>query len=247
MQAADRGVSVAAWQRVKGFERRFSALYAQWKAGTLAKARAPLRSSAVKRLDRGERGEAQSEGKTSLGEIDAARLRPMSLLPRGFAWLQKILPLSAGTLASMLGPLVHEHPEMKAFVAEVPRAGRLLRPICSMVGLRVPEWLALPRRKSTSRRPAGSSLGSRPRTVAGPPRSGGGDVKRRRRTPQEVAAAAMRRSTKTGEAIDPRKLSAAAYGCVLHMPRDGNCPPPEIGYGGRSFPPLPKDYVPPKD
>jgi hypothetical protein len=32
-------LSVAVWQRVKRLERRFSALYARWKAGTLAPAR----------------------------------------------------------------------------------------------------------------------------------------------------------------------------------------------------------------
>jgi hypothetical protein len=53
-------LSIAVWQRVKGFERRFAALYAQWKAGTLPKARA--RSSAARSFDRGE---AQREGKMS--------------------------------------------------------------------------------------------------------------------------------------------------------------------------------------
>ena len=49
-----------------------------------------------------------------------------------------------------------------------------------------------------------------------------------------------------GRPIDLTKLSAVAFGYVLHPPRDGNCPPPEIGYGGRR-PRLPKDYVRPKD
>ena len=35
---------------------------------------------------------------------------------------------------------------MKAFVAEVPQAGRMLRPICKMAGLKPPDWLALPKR-----------------------------------------------------------------------------------------------------
>jgi hypothetical protein len=43
--------------------------------------------------------------------------------------------------------VLREHPEMQAFAAEVPRVGRLLRPICSMVGMQVPEYLALPKRK----------------------------------------------------------------------------------------------------
>ena len=69
---------------------------------------------------------------------------------------------------------------------------------------------------------------------------------RRRRTPREVAEAAIARSERTGKPIDPRKIGAVAYGYVLHWPRDGNCPPPEVGYGGRWRRP-PKDYKPPKD
>ena len=68
----------------------------------------------------------------------------------------------------------------------------------------------------------------------------------RRRTPREVAEAAIARSEATGKPIDPRKIGSVAYGYVLHWPRDGNCPPPEIGYGGRWRRP-PKDYKPPQD
>ena len=71
-------------------------------------------------------------------------------------------------------------------------------------------------------------------------------MSRRRRTAREVAAAAIAWSNRTGKPIDPRKIGAVAFGYVLHWPRDGNCPPPEIGYGGRMFPPLPKDYEGPK-
>jgi hypothetical protein len=61
-------------------------------------------------------------------------------------WLYKRLPMSAGILRSMLEPLIVELPEMRRFVAEVPQAGRLLRPMCQMVGMRPPAWLALPKR-----------------------------------------------------------------------------------------------------
>ncbi len=169
----------------------------------------------------------------------ALNTRPASLLPRGLRWMQKILPLSAGTLGSMLGPLLFNHPEMQTFMAEVLQVGRILRPLCRLVGLKPPDYLALPKRRGTRHPPPHPS-----------PSRGEEDLqqqRRRRRTPQEIAAAAIERSNRTGKPIDPRKMSAAAYGCVLHWPRDSNCPPPEIGYGGRSFAPLPKDYVPPKD
>jgi hypothetical protein len=67
-----------------------------------------------------------------------------------------------------------------------------------------------------------------------------------------VAADAIAWSERTGKPIDPRKIGAVAYGYVLHWPRDGNCPPPEIGYGGRwRRPPKgaapSRDYKPPGD
>ena len=76
---------------------------------------------------------------------------------------------------------------------------------------------------------------------------GEGGGRRKRRTPREVAAAAIAKSLRTGKPVDPRKIGAVAFGYVLHWPRDDNCPPPEIGYGGRMFPPLPKNYVRPRD
>ena len=235
--------SVAIWCRVKRFERRFSALYAQWKAGTLP---APRPSPA--RVGEGEN--ARARGDTATGglrppyggafdpmacdaaSVDRARTRPMSVLPRAFAWLHTLLPVSAPPIAGGVESLLLNYPEMRAFVAACPQVARMLRPICQMVGVKPPEYLALPTRK---REP-----GLRRLTAAAPRH-------RHRRTPREIAEAAMRRAEKTGKPIDPRTLSAVPYGYVLHWPRDDNCPPPEIGYGGRSFPPLPKDYVRPKD
>ena len=217
-------VSVAVWKRGRRFQQRFLALYARWKAGTLPKARVrSLRSSAssaVKGLNRGARGEAQS------------------LLPRAFAWLHRMLPSSAATLGSGVESLIHEHPEMKAFVAEVPQAGRMLRPICKMVGLKLPEYLALPKRVRKKKEP---------------PRLSEADEEELRRitarfpdTPPARRAKWALRQTFLGKPVDLTRMSAVARGYFLHPPRDGNCPPPEIGYGGR-WPRLPKDYVRPKD
>ena len=69
-------------------------------------------------------------------------------------------------------------------------------------------------------------------------------VPNRRLPPREQAEDAIRRSEATGKAIDVKKFHPVGFGYFLHPPRDGNCPPPEIGYGGR-WRPLPKDYEPP--
>ena len=163
------------------------------------------------------------------------------MLPRGLGWLLRRLPDGVQQMIAFHELLADA--EMRAIIAAAPQVGRILRPFCDFLGLETPAELVLPkrvrvRRKDTLPRPPGSGPG------ASLPQSGEGDGRRLRRPPdpREEAAAAMRRSEATGEPIDPRTLSPAAYGCVLHWPRDGNCPPPEIGYGGRAFPPLPKDY-----
>jgi len=129
-------VSVAVWTRGRTFQRRFCALYAMWKAGTLPTAR--VRKSTSPRLVRSAAQSPQS----GEGASGASGARAASLLPRAFAWLHKMLPLSAGTLGSYMESLVHSHPEMQAFVAEVPQVGRMLRPICKMAGVKLPEYLA---------------------------------------------------------------------------------------------------------
>jgi hypothetical protein len=62
----------------------------------------------------------------------------------------------------------------------------------------------------------------------------------------EIADALVEWSERTGKPINIAKVSPVVWGCIVHRPRDGNCPPPHIGYGGRRRKP-PKDYEPPKD
>jgi hypothetical protein len=71
-------------------------------------------------------------------------------------------------------------------------------------------------------------------------------VPNRRLPAREQAEDAMRRSVASGKAIDLKRFTAEAYGWWAHPPRDGNCPPPKIGYAGRRRRP-PKDYDPPRD
>jgi hypothetical protein len=236
---------IAILTRVKRFERRFCALYSLWKTGRLPQA--PLRPSAsfaVERVNCGERGEAQREqapfdpGAVDAASCERARLRPASVLPRTVRWLQGMLPVSAGPLAGGVDSLMWNYPEMKAFAADCPQVGRLLRPMCRMLGLKVPEYLALPKRVRRARgdpsRKARGTQMARPR-------------RRDFSNPRDEALAWLRWSEATKKPVDPRRMSAVAFGYILHWPRDGNCPPPEIGYGGRMFPPLPKDYEWPKD
>ena len=167
-----------------------------------------------------------------------------------------------------------EEPEMAEFYAAAPQVGRILRPLAHMIGAPLPVWLRLPKRVrvrtaypsprlwSASRPKPTRGEGEDTPTPALPRLAGEGAngagvwarrdaraemiVPNRRLPPREQAEDAIRRSEASGKPIDLGKFKAEAYGWFVHPPRDGNCPPPKIGYGGR-LRPLPKDYKPPKD
>jgi hypothetical protein len=232
---------LAVWSRVKRFERRFSALYAMWKAGTLPQARARKSTSPRPSPHSGE-GEqtAFDPGAWDAASMDRANRRPASVLPRTFRWLQQMLPSSAAVLAGGVYSLLSNFPEMQAFAAACPQVARMLRPICTMAGLKPPEWLALPKRERVRKKRA-------------PQLSEADEEELRRitaRFPDNPAGRSAKRVWRRvfeGKPVDLTKLSPEALGLCLHPPRDDNCPPAKIGYGGRSFGPLPKDYVRPKD
>ena len=165
-----------------------------------------------------------------------------SVLPRRFGWLKPLILPESRHCIDAFNWLLYDNAEMQAVIAAAPvQVGRVLRPFCHFLGLEVPAALRLPRRvRKKDASPPSTVPGKQWWAEAHPtvllP-------KRRRRTPREVAEAAIAWSERTGKPIDPRKIGAVAYGYVLHWPRDGNCPPPEIGYGGRWRRP-PKDYVP---
>src|SRR5215472_2223294 len=129
---------LATWQRVRGLQRRFAALYGKWKAGTLPQVRARREGSLPRPPDhvRGRLSPQRGEGVGSSGTVDAfdpgacdaasverARLRPTSVLPRTFGWMQRMLPGSAGLLAGGMDSVVRHHPEVRAFIADRPQAG----------------------------------------------------------------------------------------------------------------------------
>src|SRR5947209_16938317 len=94
---------------------------------------------------------------------------PRPLLPRRSGWLLRLTP-SAAAARSQLEYLLAD-PEMAALLAEVPQAGRILRPLCHMLG--IPPVPALRLARGTRRAPAPSvSASGRPavpgrRTVPG--------------------------------------------------------------------------------
>lgn len=72
----------------------------------------------------------------------SAAAQNASALPRRVAWLLRLVPESAAG-ASQLQHLL-AGPEMAALVAAAPQTGRVPRPLCRMLGVRPPAFLALP-------------------------------------------------------------------------------------------------------
>ncbi len=99
------------WSRLRRTAERFARLAAKVHAGTLPPPRRRLRSPRP------------------------ARPQPLRL-PRGVAWLLRRLP-QAASAASQLQHLLAD-PAMAELLAAAPQAGRLLRPLCQMLGVRPP-------------------------------------------------------------------------------------------------------------
>ncbi len=67
----------------------------------------------------------------------APRRRTPPVLPHGFAWLLPLVPFEAAGRASQLRHLLAE-PDMAALLDATPQMRRLLRPLCHMLGVRLP-------------------------------------------------------------------------------------------------------------
>jgi hypothetical protein len=201
-------------QRLWRLWARLRTAFTRWQAGTLRPPRPrPSRAGAPAAV-------APPDRLAGLPPGDWRLLK--RLLPRDFGWLKRVMP-NLMPYAHAFIDLVADA-ETQALVAAAPQVGRILRPLCHMLGLPLPEWLKLPKRVRVRKKDTSPRL-----------------IPRRRLTPREQAEAAMQRSLETGEPIDPAKLSSVAYGYVLHTPRDARCPPPEIGYARSRWPKAVRD------
>ena len=112
--ARDRGLTallVALWGRLARMGTRLERLVALWRAGKLPAARAPR---AVAARDR------------------AARTEPKIIFPAGSGWLLRKLGFEVAAYGSQLQHLLTDA-ECKAFLAAVPQARRILRPLLRML------------------------------------------------------------------------------------------------------------------
>jgi hypothetical protein len=115
--------------RLRRLDRRFQRLYARWKNGTLPKPRTTPR--------------APRPAAPRPTHIKANGL-PIFPLPTKNTWLIAQLP-EARPSHSQLRHFVNNTPELLEFLAAAPQAGRLLRPLCRMLGVPLPPALARPK------------------------------------------------------------------------------------------------------
>ena len=113
---------VLVWQRLSRMAQRFERLVQLWRDGRLPKARARVAAES--------RPMAQPAGDQPAGR--AVRVQ----MPTGQAWLVAQMH-EAAQFGSQMQHLLGDA-EMLAFLAEVPQAGRIVRPLCRMLGLLVP-------------------------------------------------------------------------------------------------------------
>ena len=116
--ARERGMEallVSVWWRISRASRRLERLIARWRAGRLPRVRA-VRAKRV-----------------AAEVVVAARVR--ARLPTGRAWLV-VRVLETAPFGTQLEHALSE-PEWAAFLAAAPQAGRILRPLCRMLGVQV--------------------------------------------------------------------------------------------------------------
>ena len=118
------------------------------------------RSRAAHRFARAMDNLAAGRARKSHGSAHGGR--PPAPLPAGHGWLIRAVPYEAASLRSQLQHVLSE-PGAVELIQSSPAAGRILRPICRMLGLRLP-FLARPR----VRRPRQPAQAPEPATQAAP-------------------------------------------------------------------------------
>jgi len=145
--AADRALApllVLVWSRLRRMAARFASLAARADAGAPPHAGAPARPSA-----------ASLSGLRPSG--------PRERLPDRFAWLLRLVP-EAACHGAQVQHLLSE-PGIAALLAAAPRAGRVLRPLCRMLGVAPGPALSVRRERAPGEPPGRGRDAAGPRAV----------------------------------------------------------------------------------
>jgi len=131
---AERLTIILIWRRLRRMSRRFAAIMARYRAGTLPEAGAeagsgPARTAAVR-------------------PAGAPRVREPS---RRLGWVIHAVSWFVWGRHYQMEEML-EVPETAEMVADAPEFGSVLRPMCRMLAVKQPAWLRLPRRPRKPRK-----------------------------------------------------------------------------------------------
>jgi hypothetical protein len=148
--------------RLRRLSARFTRLVAAVREGRLAAPRPRARGQTPP--PPAESPVSEADPVSAPAAPPARKQRPR--LPHGFGWMLRFGWQVAGGRSQFEHWL--EDPEVAALLKEVPQAGRVLRPLCHMLGIRPGPLLSLPRRERPPRiaRRADSEVAE---SASGPP------------------------------------------------------------------------------
>jgi hypothetical protein len=129
------------WTRLRRMAARLTKLAARVQAGTLPKQRAKQPPSDENtRRTRGENPRHTCASRYPGMPASFLPGSPPPRLPNTFGWLIRMVP-AAACCRSQLHHLLSD-PEFATLLTAAPQMGRVLRPLCRMLAIKVPEFLA---------------------------------------------------------------------------------------------------------
>jgi hypothetical protein len=142
-QRMESALAWAIWNRVRLLGDRLIALAERVRAGRLPRRRATRRDTSPRLVRSAAQSPQSGEGAVQEVEMSAAGARAAApgtvRLPREFGWVGRMLP-EAAQYAGALRYLLRD-PETMALLEKAPQAGRVLRPLCQLLGVQTPEFL----------------------------------------------------------------------------------------------------------
>ena len=150
--------------RVQRLGNRIAALLGKLRAGTYRAPRPRVRAPETKPRDR-----------NLIAPSIASALPAGIRLPTRFAWMRRMLPhrdrpYTVGGSAVFLEFLLDQDTELQGYARTCPALARQLRPLCHMLGVRLPDYLKLPPRDRTKpRQPRQPRAPRKPRPIPAPP------------------------------------------------------------------------------
>ncbi|MBV9654354.1 MAG: hypothetical protein JOZ42_07290 [Acetobacteraceae bacterium] len=134
-------LALGTWNRLKRLVARFSALVAAVEAGRLPARSAPAAGRQTRPLPPESR-------------IQPHAPAPVVTMPKGYGWLLALAPELNTRIGRAQVETLLADPAFLALVAQAPQAGRILRPLCHMLRIELPDGLRLPPRPRRPHSPA---------------------------------------------------------------------------------------------